>query len=123
MIGIQIDVRGLAADWQPILWAVLAVLAARVILIYGMRALNRRLIEPIPLSWSHVLAWGGLRGAISLALALSLPVALGADRTLLRVMAFGVVLFTLLVQGTTMSWLIRKLQIVRRSEAQIEGWT
>jgi len=77
-------------------------------------------VEPVPLSWSHVLAWGGLRGAISLALALSLPAALGADRTLLRVMTFGVVLFTLLVQGTTMSWLIRLLRVVSRSEAQAE---
>jgi len=120
LIGLQVDVPGLVAAWQPIAWAVLAVLAARVILIYGLRLLHHRVVEPVPLSWSHVLAWGGLRGAISLALALSLPAALGADRTLLRVMTFGVVLFTLLVQGTTMSWLIRLLRVVSRSEAQAE---
>ena len=51
----------------------------------------------MPLSWLHVANWSGLRGAISLALALSLPAALGSDRDLLRIMVFGVVLFTLLI--------------------------
>lgn len=54
------------------------------------------------------------------ALALSLPSALGADRDLIRVMAFGVVLFTLLGQATTMRPLIRWLRIVTRGEAQVE---
>ncbi len=65
------------------------------------------------------MAWGGLRGAISLALALSLPASLGPDRDLLRTMAFGVVLFTLLVQATTMGRLVRKLEIVTRNEVQL----
>jgi NhaP-type Na+/H+ and K+/H+ antiporter len=67
-----------------------------------------------------VLAWGGLRGAISLALALSLPAALGPQRDLVRIMTFGVVLFTLLAQGTTLRPLIRRLGLVMRSEAQVE---
>jgi CPA1 family monovalent cation:H+ antiporter len=62
---------------------------------------------------------GGLRGAISLALALSLPEVLGAERELLRVMAFGVVLFTLLVQAATMRPLIGRLRIITRTEAQV----
>ena len=64
--------------------------------------------------------WGGLRGALSLALALSLPVALGPDRFLLQAMAFGVVLFTLLVQATTMSPLVRWLGIGVTNPARIE---
>lgn len=63
--------------------------------------------EPVPTGWQHVITWGGLRGAISFALALSLPAALGTDREQLRVIAFGVVLFTLLVQATTMRAFIR----------------
>jgi CPA1 family monovalent cation:H+ antiporter len=74
----------------------------------------------VPFSWQHVIYWGGLHGSISLALALSLPAALGSDRELLRVMAFGVVLFNLLVQATTMQPLIKRLKIVSRSPAQIE---
>jgi NhaP-type Na+/H+ and K+/H+ antiporter len=79
-----------------------------------------RVSQPIPRSWQHVQAWGGLRGAISLALVLSLPVALGGDRDLLKVMAFGVVLFTLLGQATTMRPLVRWLRIVTRTESQTE---
>jgi monovalent cation:H+ antiporter, CPA1 family len=121
LIGLEVDAPALLAVWQPIVWAIGAVLAARVVVVYGLSWLvNRWLAEPIPWRWQHILNWGGLRGAISLALALSLPAALGPDREVLRLMAFGVVLFTLLVQATTMQPLIRWLRIVTRSEAQDE---
>jgi hypothetical protein len=64
--------------------------------------------------------WGGLRGALSLALALSLPAAFGPDRDLLRTMAFGVALFTLLVQATTMSSLVRRLKIITVNPVQVD---
>jgi uncharacterized protein YaaQ len=74
----------------------------------------------MPLRWQHVLNWGGLRGAVSLALALSLPMALGAARTQIQVMTFGVVLFTLLVQGATMGRLVRSLKLTERREMEDE---
>jgi CPA1 family monovalent cation:H+ antiporter len=120
LIGLQFHLSELVAGWRPILWAVLAVLAARAIVVYGLGWICSRFGEAIPLAWDHVLAWGGLRGAISLALALSLPAALGAPADRLRVMAFGVVLFTLLVQGTTMGPLLRRLGITVRSPVQTE---
>lgn len=120
LIGLQINIPALAAAWQPVAAAVLAVLTSRVVVVYGLTALvnvwlrRRPLAEPIPWTWQHVLGWGGLRGAISLALALSLPAALGPERTLIRTMAFGVVLFTLLAQGTTMGPLVRRLKVAAR---------
>ncbi len=120
MIGLEINVPVLLANWQPVLWAILAVLIARFIVVYGMSWIVGRMGEPIPFKWQHVLNWGGLRGAVCLALALSLPASLGSDRELLRVMTFGVVLFTLLVQSTTMSPLIRRLKIITRSQAQVD---
>jgi CPA1 family monovalent cation:H+ antiporter len=68
------------------------------------------------------LYWSGLRGAIVLALALSLPTqgVFAAQRAHLQAMAFGVVLFTLLVQGFSMDWLTRRLKIVERSGVQEE---
>lgn len=120
LIGLQVNVPALLSAWRPIAWAIVAVLAARVVVVYGLGWLANRLAEPIPLRWQHVLGWGGLRGAISLALALSLPTSLGPDRDMLRVMAFGVVLFTLLVQASTMAPLVRWLRIVTRGEAQVE---
>lgn len=120
LIGLQVNITALVASWQSILWAILAVFVARIIVVYGLSWLGRRLVEPIPLSWQHILNWGDLRGAVSLALALSLPLSMGAERDLLRVMTFGVVLFTLLVQSTTMAPLIRWLRIITRSEAQVQ---
>ncbi len=120
LLGLQINISSLLSSWQPILWAILAILVARFIIVYGLSWLGNRFSEPIPFRWQHILNWGGLRGAISLALVLSLPAEIGPERDLLRVMAYGVVLFTLLVQSTTMSPLIRRLKIITRSEAQVE---
>jgi CPA1 family monovalent cation:H+ antiporter len=120
LIGLEVDIPALTAAWRPILWAIGAVMLARVVVVYGLSLLERRLTEPISFRWQHVLAWGGLRGAISLALALSLPVTIGDDRPLMLTMAFGVVLFTLLVQAPTMRPLIRRLGIVTRMPEQEE---
>jgi CPA1 family monovalent cation:H+ antiporter len=120
LIGLQVDLPALAAAWQLILWSVAAVLVARALVVYGLALVANRLGERIPLRWQHVLTWGGLRGAITLALALSLPDRLGQAGETLRLMAFGMVLFTLLVQGTTMGPLVRWLGLVGRSPEQAE---
>ena len=120
LIGLQVNIPALLAAWQPILAAILAVLVARAVVIYGLEALAQRFTEPISFRWRHVLVWGGLRGAISLALALSLPLGPGPDRDLLLAMTFGVVLFTLLVQGTTMGLLLRQLGIGGRDQTRVE---
>ncbi|MCC6613673.1 MAG: Na+/H+ antiporter [Anaerolineae bacterium] len=121
LIGLDVNLPHLATVWQPILLAIIAVLVARFVVIYGLGLLANRLGEPIPRSFSHVLAWGGLRGAISLALVLSLPFTIGEDRSLLTSMTFGVVLFTLFVQGTTIRLLLRRLGLLKRNtEAETE---
>jgi monovalent cation:H+ antiporter, CPA1 family len=51
--------------------------------------------------------WAGLRGAVAVAMALSLPADF-PQRTLLQEITFGVVLFTLLVQGTTTDFVMRR---------------
>ena len=59
----------------------------------------------MPTGWLHVLFWAGLRGAVAVAMALSLPADI-PQRALLQEITFGVVLFTLLVQGTTIGWVV-----------------
>lgn len=120
LIGLQVDLQVLVGAWQPILWAIGAVLVARIVVVYGLNWITGRLSEPISLRWRHIMFWGGLRGALSLALALSLPAALGPERDLLRTMAFGVALFTLLVQATTMSSLVRRLGIITINPVQVD---
>lgn len=115
LIGLQIDLPVLFNYWQPIATAILAVLAARAVAVYGLAWIGK----DIPLKWQHTMFWGGLRGAISLALALGLPFAL-ESRAQLQVMAFGVVVFTLLVQGFSMGSLVRSLGLNLRSSMQLE---
>ena len=55
-----------------------------------------------------MLWWGGLRGALALALSLSLPPTLPL-RDEIVVVTFGVVAFSIVVQGLTMPWLLRRL--------------
>ncbi len=120
LIGLDVDLFALFQSWQLIAWAIGAVLIARVVVVYGLGWITNRWGEPISLRWRHVIAWGGLRGALSLALALSLPISFGEDRYLLRTMAFGVALFTLLIQATTMRPLVRKLGIITTTPVQID---
>ncbi len=71
---------------------------------------------PLPKGWTTVLIWGGLRGAVSLAAALSLPLDY-PERPLLLTLTFGIVLFTLLVQATTIRPLLVRLGIVTPSRS------
>ena len=116
LIGLHIDLPLLAESWQLILLAIAAVLVSRAIATY----LTTRYVARFPLRWSHAVFWGGPRGAIALALALSLPASLGDTRSMLLALTFGVVLFTILVQSLTMDGLLRRLGIIERSEARLE---
>jgi CPA1 family monovalent cation:H+ antiporter len=120
LIGLAIDIADLLNNLPAIGIAILAVLFSRALGIYGFSIFNRE----VPAKWKHILYWGGLRGAIALALALTLPVnvesGLLAEVTMLRNMAFGVVLFTLLIQGISMDWVVKRLKLVQRSHIQEE---
>jgi CPA1 family monovalent cation:H+ antiporter len=119
LIGLELNVARLLAHIVPITIAIVAVVVSRVAVVYGLAWVFDRPRTRVPLAYQHVLFWGGLRGAVSLALVLSLPVAIGA-RDVLTIMAFGVVLFTLLVQGTTMQFVLRALGLVRHTEEQLQ---
>lgn len=110
LIGSEVNLRQVFKYLLPISVALAAVLVSRALVVYGLTFLTNLRGNQVPIEYRHVLFWGGLRGALSLALALSLPAAF-ADRELLQVMTFGIVLFTILVQGTTMQFLIRRLKI------------
>lgn len=118
LIGLAIDLEILSRNLLYIAIAIVAVLLARGISIYGFSLLGRG----IPGKWKHVLYWGGLRGAIALALALTLTEKglVLEDAKHLQAMAYGVVLFTLLVQGISMDWVVKKLKLLQRSFFQEE---
>ncbi len=113
LVGLAITLESLRNAIGPILWAILAVLIGRALVVYVLLNGASRLaffggIAPrLPTSWLNVLWWSGLRGAVAIAMALSLPLDF-PNRALLQEITFGVVLFTLFVQGTTIEILIAR---------------
>jgi CPA1 family monovalent cation:H+ antiporter len=125
LIGLEIEIAQLIPFIGPIFLAVLAILLSRAVIVYLIGWIHGR-IQPdraIPFSYQHVMYWGGLRGAISLALALTLTGRVfGSDIALeLRVMTFGVVLFTLLVQGMSIEKLIKRLNLSEKLPQRVEN--
>jgi len=122
LIGLDADLREFQPNVPFVIVAVIAVLFSRSIVVYSITTiyswLSRR--HSIPVPYRHVMFWGGLRGAISLALALSLTGEAFGDvvATEIRLMAFGVVLFTLLVQGPTLAPLLRFLGLSDQPEPE-----
>ncbi len=114
LVGLAMSPGQLTAALPVIAAGYVAITVARVIVVYGLIGGGSRLDRgeaPLPVGYLHVMFWAGLRGAVAVALALALPLTL-PDRELLVGAVFGVVLITLLVQGTTASWLIRRAGVV-----------
>ncbi len=110
LVGVTVQIRMFEDMWLAMLIGIGAALIARAVAIYGFVPLVGLLprVEPINTKVQTAMYWGGVRGAVSLALALSLPLELDYWYTIQSV-AYGVVLFTLFVQAPTMPLLMRWL--------------
>jgi CPA1 family monovalent cation:H+ antiporter len=109
-------VRELLQNWTSVLLAIGAVLLARILSVYLLVPLSNRFAEKIPFRWQHVAVWGGLRGALALALALSLNSAFPYREQILN-LTFGVVIFSILVQGLTIKPLVKLLRLANGDDA------
>jgi len=115
VIGLQVHLDDLFQSWQLVLLAAGAVLLGRVLSVYGLTPISNLFTERISYRWQHIMAWGGIRGALSLALALSL----GPNfpyRSRVLAATFGVVAFSLVVQGLTLKPLLAFLGIGRTED-------
>ena len=122
LVGLAIPPERLFGSLGPIVWVVIAMLLGRVLIVYGLLGAVSRLAPlpglsaAVPGPWLHILFWGGLRGAVAVAMALALPLDV-PQRALLQDITFGAVLFTLLVQATTIGWVVRRAGPAVLSEA------
>ncbi|WP_295881356.1 cation:proton antiporter [uncultured Thiohalocapsa sp.] len=109
--GITVQPAMFTDQWLAILIGIGATLAARAAGVFLLLPLAARLpgSERLPTAWYPLLWWGGTRGAVTLALALSLPVELPYWWTIQSI-AYGVVLWTLLVQAGSMPLVLRWLR-------------
>lgn len=110
LVGLQLEPAELWHDAPTIAVAFLAVLAGRALTVYLAAPVAGRLAAPIPTVWRHVLVWGGLRGSLSMVLALSLPPTF-EGRALLVNLVFGVVAASLFLQGLTVGPLLARLGV------------
>jgi monovalent cation:H+ antiporter, CPA1 family len=112
LIGDQIRFDILQANLGIITVTIAAIILTRAIAIYLLGGLSNLLAKSeIPWRDQTILWWGGLRGSVSVALALSVPVMLPGREEIIATV-FGVVLFTLLVQGLTIKPMLEKLHIL-----------
>jgi CPA1 family monovalent cation:H+ antiporter len=117
LIGIEINLETLLKTLPAVLLAVLAYQVGRFLSVYPMLAIVKRVDRNLPLRWQHVLFLGNIKGSLSMALALSLPSTL-PNREALIALVFGTVLVSLVGQGVSLPWLVRRLNLSHTSESQ-----
>ncbi|MBL1141235.1 MAG: sodium:proton antiporter [Proteobacteria bacterium] len=109
LAGITITLSMFVDQWLAILIGIVAVIFSRVVIIFGTFPFLSLMpgIQSISLKQQTILVWGGVRGTVTLALALSLPLTLDYWYTIQSI-AYGVVIFTLVFQTLTLPILLRK---------------
>jgi CPA1 family monovalent cation:H+ antiporter len=113
VVGLAFPLAQLLDSLGWIVCGVVGALVGRALVVYVLLGVGARFLPlagargELPLGWLHVLFWAGLRGAVAVAMALALPVTV-PERTLLQEITFGIVLFTLIVQGTLSGLVVRR---------------
>lgn len=108
LIGMQEATQNFAAVWLPTLAALIFVVLGRAVAVYPICLLFVRSDLRVTVQHQHALFWGGLRGALALALALGLPQEIPGRAEIITV-SFAVVAFSVFVQGLTIPLLLRTI--------------
>lgn len=114
LIGLDIHVDALLNFGRAIVIAIVVVAVSRAIAVYPFLNILNLGRDKIPILWQHVIFWGGLHGTIPVALALGLSDV--PNRELLVNMVFGVVLFSLVIQGLSLEFIIKRSALTRKDE-------
>jgi CPA1 family monovalent cation:H+ antiporter len=108
LIGMHEAHQNFALVWPSALAAIAFVLAGRALAIYPTCLLFSKSALRVTVTHQHVLFWGGLRGALALALALGLPAQMPQRENIITI-TFAVVAFSILVQGLTLAPFLRRV--------------
>ena len=124
LIGLEIKLAGLWADAGLIVAFFVIMILVRGVTVFGAHKLVRREDLRLKKTWLPVITWSGVRGSLSMVLAMML-VATGESgettRELILNLVFGVVLLSILLQGTTIEWLMKRVGIIGETrEEEIE---
>jgi len=115
IIGLEVLIGNLFANIHYIMLAILAVLIGRIVSIAVLTQMVNRFDKHIDFKWQSIMVWGGVRGALAMALALAIPKSY-EYREMILMMTFGVVGFSLIVQGLSITRLLEVLQIGGRDK-------
>ncbi|PSB22619.1 sodium:proton antiporter [filamentous cyanobacterium CCP1] len=110
LIGLEVDLITLWQTLPLVLIAILVYQAGRALTVYPLLALLRSFDRPIPIKWQHVLFLGNVKGSLSMALALSIPLGLPGREQVIP-LVFGTVLVSLVGQGLSLPWLVKRLRL------------
>ena len=124
LIGLEIKLAGLWADAGLIAAFFVIMTLVRGITVFGMHKLVRREDLRLKKTWLPVITWSGVRGSLSMVLAMMLVATDESGKTtreLILNLVFGVVLLSILLQGTTIEWLMKRVGIIGETrEEEIE---
>lgn len=118
LIGIHEAKQAFSAVLIPSLLAIVLVVFGRAFAIYPLAALFTKSKYNISTKHQHILVWGGLRGALALALSLGLPDTIPYRAEIITI-AFAVVAFSVVVQGLTITPLMRKLGLLEKDVDEV----
>lgn len=108
LVGMQLQSSSLVQEAVPIMLAVIALHVGRAVAVYGCFGVLRIAGDGVPYRWQHVMVFGNIKGALSMAAVLALPAEI-AYRDRLIAIVFGVTLVTLVTQalpfGRFLTWL------------------
>ena len=115
IIGFSINLNLLYEFWPLVLIAYIAMMFARFIVVFFTWGLFFKTSYKIPFSWSVVMGWGGIRGALTMVLALSLPDVFKYKEVIVTIV-FGVVLLSIFIQGITIPFVIKFFKLNTSNE-------
>jgi monovalent cation:H+ antiporter, CPA1 family len=121
LIGLEVNLTTLWFTLPAVLLAILAYQIGRTLSVYPLLAMVGWFDRSIPGRWQHVLFLGNIKGSLSMALALSIPSGLVGREQIIAIV-FGTVLLSLVGQGVSLPWLVKRLNLspVSPSRQQVE---